>query len=180
MKTELTYGEITALVNSGFLSVTARTLPTADRYNVFDFKQKLREAVETKEKRDKELVRECGIEDAAAFDARNEELRGKVKDGTITEEERKELDGNRAKLETVMEQRREMLSDKVKIDVRQIGCGSFFRLCDENAAVRVKDGDGKEREVCLIPDWVESLLFGKLWTAPEDEKSAEENKTEEV
>ena len=180
MKTELTYGEITALVNSGFLNVTARTLPTADRYNVFDFKQKLREAVETKEKRDKELVRECGIEDAAAFDARNEELRGKVKNGTITEEERRELDGNRAKLETVMEQRREMLSDKVEIDVRQIGCGSFFSLCDENAAVSVKGGDGKESGVNLIPEWVESLLFGKLWTAPEDEKSAEENKTEEV
>lgn len=180
MRTELTYGEIAALVNSGFLNVTARTLPTADRYNVFDFKQKLREALEKKEKRDKELVRECGIEDAASFDARNEELRGKVKDGTITEEERKELDGNRAKLETVMEQRREMLSDKVEIDIRQIGCGSFFSLCDENAAVSVKGGDGKENVVNLIPEWVESLLFGKLWTAPEDGSSAEENKTEEV
>lgn len=171
MRTELTYGEITALVNNGFLSVTARTLPTADRYNVFDFKQKLREALETKDRRDKELVRECGIEDAAAFDARNEELRRKE---TLTEEERRELDGNRAKLETVMEQRREMLSDKVKIDVRRIGCGSFFRLCDENAAVRVKGGDGKENVVNLIPEWVESLLFGKLWTAPEDDKPAEE------
>ena len=149
MRTELTYGEITALVNGGFLNVTARTLPTGDRYNVFDFKQKLREALETKEKRDKELIRECGIEDAAAFDARNE---------------------------TVMEQRREMLSDKVELDVRQIGCGSFFKLCDENAAVSVKDGDGKESEVSLIPEWVESLLFGKLWTAPEDGSP----KTEEV
>ena len=175
MRTELTYGEITALVNSGFLSVTARTLPTADRYNVFDFKRKLREALETKDRRDKELVRECGIEDAAAFDARNEELRKKT---DLTEEERKELDGNRAKLETVMEQRREMLSDKVKIDVRRIGCGSFFRLCDENAAVSVKGGDGKEREVCLIPEWVESLLFGKLWTAP-GENAPEQPETAE-
>ena len=170
MKIELTYGEITALVNSGFLNVTARTLPTGDRYNVFDFKQKLREALETKEKRDKELVRECGIEDAAAFDARNEELRKKT---DLTEEERKELDANRAKLETVMEQRREMLSDKVEIDVRRIGCGSFFKLCDENAAVSVKGGDGKESEANLIPEWVESLLFGKLWTAPEDGSPAE-------
>ena len=177
MRTELTYGEITALVNSGFLSVTARTLPTADRYNVFDFKQKLREALETKEKRDKELIRECGIEDAAAFDARNAELRKKE---TLTEDEQKELDGNRAKLETVMEQRREMLSDKVEIDVRQIGCGSFFGLCDENAAVSVKGGDGKECGVNLIPEWVESLLFGKLWTAPENDSPAEESKTENV
>lgn len=177
MKTELTYGEITALVNSGFLNVTARTLPTADRYNVFDFKQKLREALETKDRRDKELIKECGIEDAAAFDARNEELRKKT---DLTEEEQKELDGNRAKLETVMEQRREMLSDKVEIDVRQIGCGSFFSLCDENAAVSVKGGDGKENGVNLIPEWVESLLFGKLWTAPEDGSPEEENKTEEV
>lgn len=173
MRTELTYGEITALVNSGFLNVTARTLPSADRYNVFDFKQKLREALETKEKRDKELIRECGIEDAAAFDARNEELRKKT---DLTEEEQKELDGNRAKLETVVEQRREMLSDKVEIDVRRIGCGSFFRLCDENAAVSVKDADGKESGMNLIPEWVESLLFGKLWTAPEEDSP----KTEEV
>lgn len=173
MRTELTYGEITALVNSGFLNVTARTLPTADRYNVFDFKQKLREALETKDRRDKELIKECGIEDAAAFDARNEELRKKT---DLTEEEQKELDGNRAKLETVVEQRREMLSDKVEIDVRQIGCGSFFKLCDENAAVSVKDGDGKESGMNLIPEWVESLLFGKLWTAPEEDSP----KTEEV
>lgn len=173
MRTELTYGEITALVNSGFLNVTARTLPTADRYNVFDFKQKLREALETKDRRDKELIKECGIEDAAAFDARNEELRKKT---DLTEEEQKELDGNRAKLETVVEQRREMLSDKVEIDVRRIGCDSFFRLCDENAAVSVKGGDGKENGVNLIPEWVESLLFGKLWTAPEEDSP----KTEEV
>lgn len=168
MKATLTYGEITALINNGFLNVTARTLSARDRYSVFDFKQKLREALETKEKRDRELIRECGIEDAAAFDARNEELRGKVKDGTLTEDERRELDGNRARLETVMEQRREMLSDKVELDVRPVGYESFFRLCDENAAVKVKDGDGKEREVSLIPEWVESLLFGKLWTAPAD------------
>ena len=175
MRTELTYGEITALVNGGFLNVTARTLPTSDRYSVFDFKQKLREVLETKDRRDKELVRECGIEDAAAFDARNEELRKKT---DLTEDERRELDANRAKLETVMEQRREMLSDKVELDVRRIGCGSFFRLCDENAAVRVKDGDGKEREVCLIPDWAERLLFGKLWTAP-GEDSPEQPETAE-
>lgn len=173
MRIELTYGEITALVNSGFLNVTARTLPTGDRYNVFDFKQKLREALETKDRRDKELIKECGIEDAAAFDARNEELRKKT---DLTEEEQKELDGNRAKLETVVEQRREMLSDKVEIDVRRIGCGSFFRLCDENAAVSVKGTDGKESGVNLIPEWVESLLFGKLWTAPEEDGP----KTEEV
>ena len=174
MKMRLTYGEVLAIVNSGMLNISARTLPTRERYNVFDLKQQLRGALKKLDERGKELLKECGIEDAAAFDARNEELRGKVKDGSITEEERKELDGNRAKLETVMEQRREMLSDKVEIDVRRIGCGSFFRLCDENAAVSVKGGDGKENVVNLIPEWVESLLFGKLWTAPEDGKPEEE------
>lgn len=173
MRIELTYGEITALIGNGFLNVTARTLPAADRYNVFDFKQKLRDAEDTRAKRDKELIKECGIEAAAAFDARNAELRKKE---TLTEDERKELDGNKAKLETVMAQRREMLSDKVEMDVRQIGYESFFKLCDENAAVSVKGGDGKENGVNLIPEWVESLLFGKLWTAPEEDGP----KTEEV
>lgn len=165
MKITLTNGEITALINNGFLNVTARTLSARDRYSIFDFKQKLREAAETKERRDKELIRECGIEDAAAFDARNAELRRKP---DLTEEESKELDANKAKLETVIEQRREMLADKVELDVKPVGYESFFKLCDENAAVKVADGDGKEAEVNLIPEWVESLLFGKLWTAPEE------------
>ena len=60
MKITLTNGEITALINNGFLNVTARTLSARDRYSIFDFKQKLREAAETKERRDKELIRECG------------------------------------------------------------------------------------------------------------------------
>lgn len=163
-KIRLTYGEVQAIVNSGMLNASARTLPTRERYNVFDLKQQLREALKKIEDRGKELLRECGIEDAAAFDARNEQLRGKVKDGSITGEEQKELDGNRAKLETYFAQRNEMHNDTVKMEVRPIGCEAWFALRDENAAV--KGEDGKERD--LIPDWAEAILFGKFWTAPED------------
>lgn len=170
MKTELTYGEVLAIANSGMLNVSARTLPTRERYNVFDLKQQLREALKKIDERGKELLKECGIEDAAAFDARNEKLRGKVKDGSITEEERKELDGNRAKLETYFAQRNEMYNDTIEMEVRTIGCEAWFALRDENAAV--KGEDGKEKD--LIPDFVESMLFGKLWTAPEDDKPAED------
>ena len=97
MKMRLTYGEVLAIVNAGMLDAGARTLPTRERYNVFDLKQQLREALKKLDERGKELLKECGIEDAAAFDARNDELR-KKKD--LTEEERAELDANRAKLET--------------------------------------------------------------------------------
>lgn len=180
MRTELTYGEITALVNAGMLNVSARTLSTRDRYNVFDLKQQLKEALRKREEREKELIKECGIEDAAAFDARNEQLRGKVKDGTITEEERKELDGNRARLETFLGQRTELDRDTVKIEVRPIGCEAWFALRDENASVKVAVG-GKETEADLIPDWAESLLFGKFWTAPGEDKPADEKpETSEV
>lgn len=169
-KMRLTYGEVLAIVNSGMLNVSARTLPTRERYNVFDLKQQLREALKKLDERGKELLRECGIEDAAAFDARNEELRGKVKDGSITGEEQKELDGNRAKLETYFAQRNEMHNDTIKMEVRPIGCEAWFALRDENAAV--KGEDGKEKD--LIPDYVESVLFGKFWTAPEEEKPAQD------
>lgn len=173
MKMRLTYGEVLAIVNAGMLEVSARTLPTRERYNVFDLKQQLREALKKLDERGKELLKECGIEDAAAFDARNDVLR-KKKD--LTEEERAELDANRAKLETYFAQRNEMHKDTVKMEVRPVGCEAWFALRDENAAV--KGEDGKERD--LIPDYVESLLFGKFWTAPEEDRPAEENKTEEV
>lgn len=174
-KMRLTYGEVLAIVNAGILDAGARTLPTRERYNVFDLKQQLREALKKIDERGKELLKECGIEDASAFDARNEELRGKVKDGTITGEERKELDGNRAKLETYFAQRNEMHNDTIKMEVRPIGCEAWFALRDENAKVKVG-----EEEKDLIPDYTESVLFGKFWTAPEEEKPAEEAKTEEV
>ena len=116
-KMRLTYGEVLAIVNAGMLEVSARTLPTRERYNVFDLKQQLREALRKREEREKELIKECGIEDAAAFDARNEELRGKAKDGSLSAEERKELDGNRAKLETYFAQRTELDKDSAEADL---------------------------------------------------------------
>lgn len=170
MKMRLTYGEVLALANAGMLNVSARTLSARDRYNVFDLKQKLKEALKRREEREKELIGECGIEDAAAFDARNEELRRK---DTLTDEEQKELDGNRAKLETYFAQRSELDKDSVKMEVRPIGYEAWFALRDENARAKVKVGD-KETEADLIPDWAEAILFGKFWTAPEDDKPAEE------
>lgn len=173
MKTTLTYGEITALVNSGVLGISARTLGAGDRYNVFNFKSRLREAAEGYEKRDKELVRECGVEDAAEFDRRLRELRDKM---DLTEKEAAELDGMNARLETIKEQRRQMMDDTVEMSVRPIGHEAWFALRDENAAV--KGSDGKEHD--LLPDWVESLLFGKFWTAPEDADSSDSGKPSET
>ena len=172
MKMRLTYGEVLALANAGVLNVSARTLSARGRYNVFDLKQRLRDALKSREEREKELIKECGIEDAAAFDARNAELRKKE---TLTEDERKELDGNRAKLETYFGQRTELDKDTVEMDVRPIGYEAWFALRDENARVKVGE---EERD--LIPDWAEAMLFGKFWTAPEEDRSAEEAKTEEV
>ena len=74
-KMRLTYGEVLAIVNSGLLDVSARTLPTRARYNVFALKQQLREALKKLEERGKELLKACGREDAAAFAARNDVLR---------------------------------------------------------------------------------------------------------
>ena len=173
-KMRLTYGEVLAIVNAGMLDVSARTLPTRERYNVFDLKQQLREALKKLDERGKELLKECGIEDAAAFDARNEELRGKVKDGSITGEEQKELDGNEAKLATYFAQRNEMRKDTIKMEVRPIGCEAWFALRDENTAVKGEDG----REHDLLPDWAESILFNKFWLAPQEESGKQPVETE--
>lgn len=172
MKMRLTYGEVFALANAGMLSISARTLPARDRYNVFDLKQRLRDALKSREEREKELIKECGIEDAAAFDARNEELRKKE---TLTEDERKELDGNRAKLETYLGQRAELDKDSVEMDVRPIGYEAWFALRDENARIKVGE---EERD--LIPDWAEAMLFGKFWTAPADADSSDNGKPSET
>lgn len=61
MKMRLTYGEVFALANAEMLSVSARTLPARDRYNVFDLKQMLRDALKSREERENELIKECGI-----------------------------------------------------------------------------------------------------------------------
>ncbi len=173
-KVRMTYGEVLALTNAGVPGLVSKGLSADDRYSVFDLKQKLKGALEEREKRERELIRECGIEDAAAFDARNAELRKKSGDGTLTEEERTELDGNTSKLESFFQQRRELDRDTVEMELRPVTHEAWFVLRDANAAVKGTDG----REHDLLPDWVEPILFNKFWLAPQEESGKQPVETE--
>ena len=70
-----------------------------------------------------------------------------------------ELDGMTAKLGTLSGLRQQLREDDVTLDIKPIDCAAWFALRDENPC---KDGHDP------LPDWAERLLFGKLWTAPED------------
>lgn len=161
MKTTMKAGEILALVSIGAHAVSAKTLDTKSRFRIFSFKDAIVKAAEELEKKERALLPECGIDDPQAFDKRLNELRSA---DDLTEDEQKELDGMTAKLGTLSGLRQQLREDDVTLDIKPIDCAAWFALRDENPAV--KGADGVERDP--LPDWAERLLFGKLWTAPED------------
>lgn len=156
MKTTMKAGEILALVSVGAHAVSAKTLDTKSRFRIFSFKDALVKAAEELEKKERALLPECGIDDPQAFDRRLNELRSA---DDLTEEEAAELDGMTAKLGTLSGLRQQLREDDVTLDIKPIDCAAWFALRDENPG---KDGHDP------LPDWAERLLFGKLWTAPED------------
>lgn len=153
--------DILTLVNAGVLQATQHELSNAHGYKVFKFKSLVRKGATDIQDAETELQKECGIEDAAAFDARRDELR---KNGARTADEQKELEGMDEKLKTYLAQREEMLKEEVTLDVKALPYDEWVKLQNENKAVELIG-----RKADVFSGIVEELLFGVLWNAPDEE-----------
>lgn len=153
--------EILALVQGGVLEATQHTVSMAHAYKVFKLKSQVRKAFNALLAQDDELVKECGIEDAQAFDMRRAELASLEKP---SESERKELEEMNGRYRSLVRQRKELHDEEVTLDgVKAIPYEEWRKLQDEN---RQDSPSGQAKDV--FSGIVEELLFGVLWNAPED------------
>lgn len=153
--------DVVTLVNAGALNATQHTLSSAHSYKVFKFKSLLRKELASLQEAEMELLKECGIEDGAFFDERLTALR---KLEAPDDEEKKELADMTEKLQKYIEQRNELHNENVTLDVKTIPYGEWVKLQNENKEVEI---NGMKHDV--FSGYVEELLFGVLWTAPEEE-----------
>lgn len=153
--------DVITLVNAGVLSATQHEL-AGDGYKVFKFKSQLRKAFLALQEAESDLVKECGIEDPMAFDARMLELRQLEK---RSDEEKKEFESMNEKLKNLIAQKKELYDEDVTFDVKiPLTYEEWVVLQNENRAVEI----GNKKFDVFSGD-VEELLFGLLWKAPEEE-----------
>ncbi len=145
--------DIIQLANAGVLHATGYTLKPAEAYQLFLLKKQVGKAVEAIREAEQSLVRDAGIDDPAAFDARVKELAEKAEP---TKEERKELEEHKQKLVRLNGTRRALYEDETGIRVSPIPYGAWFALQQENAKSNVFGGEA------------ESILENIFWKAPEE------------
>lgn len=154
--------EIVTLANLGVLEISNHALETAHAYKVFKFKKALRDAAQRIAEADKELVKECGVDDPQAFDAELVRLRKIEKP---SDSDRAALAAKEKTLQTLAKMRDELNGDECTLDgVKALPYGEWKKLQDEN-----KEHEVNGRKVDLLTGYVEMALEGVLWTAPNDE-----------
>lgn len=145
--------DILNLANAGVFSISANTLDAAHAYKVIKFKSAVRKAAIAIDEDQRELAKEAGIEDPAAFDKERAEL-----SRTKTDPDR--LEKLNAQFERLLALRNKFYDEEVKLDgVKTIPYEQFFNLQREN-----KDLPGKPIDVYA------DLLEGILWAGEPEEK----------
>lgn len=142
--------DILNLANAGILSITANDLDAAHAYKVLKFKKAVKKAFEGIMESEREILKEAGIEDAAAFDKERKEL---IESGGNP----KRLEEMNKQLSRVLELRGNLYKEDVELDCKAIPFEQFHALQCEN-----KDLDHKPLNT------FEDLLEGVLWEAPND------------
>lgn len=142
--------DILNLANAGILSITANDLDAAHAYKVLKFKKAVKKAFESIMESEREILKEAGIEDAAAFDKERKEL---MESGSNP----KQLEEMNKQLSRVLELRSNLYKEDVELDCKTIPFEQFHALQCEN-----KDLDHKPLNT------FEDLLEGVLWEAPND------------
>ena len=114
------------------------------------FKKAVKKAFESIMESEREILKEAGIEDAAAFDKERKEL---MESGSNP----KQLEEMNKQLSRVLELRSNLYKEDVELDCKTIPFEQFHALQCEN-----KDLDHKPLNT------FEDLLEGVLWEAPND------------
>lgn len=143
--------DILNLSNAGILSITANDLDAAHAYKVLKFKKAVKKAFESIMESEREIIKEAGIEDAAAFDKERKEL---MESGSNP----KRLEEMNKQLSRVLELRANLYKEEVELDCKVLPFEQFHALQREN-----KDLDHKPMNT------FEDLLEGVLWEAPNEE-----------
>lgn len=146
--------EIILLVNAGVQAITNHDLSTEHAYKVVKFRKAINNAYEAIAKDEETLRKDAGIEDPQAFDKELKELRESKAD-------EKRLAELEAQLKRFLELRNEMIKEDVNLDTKTMPYEAWHTLQNENKAV----GEPKRD---LLSGFVEDLLEGILWEAPEE------------
>lgn len=142
--------DIITLANAGILAITANDLDAAHAYKVLKFKKAVKKAFESIMESEREILKEAGIEDAAAFDKERKEL---IESGSNP----KRLEEMNKQLSRVLELRSNLYKEDVELDCKTIPFEQFHALQCEN-----KDLERKPLNA------FEDLLEGVLWEAPNE------------
>lgn len=148
---------IIMLADAGVQSITNHTLDASQAYKVVKFRKAFNAALDAISEDEKGLLKEAGIEDAPSFNKELDELR-KANRTPEQEDKYKEMT---EKVKRYNELHAEMLQEDVTLDCKALPYAEWHKLQNENKEV----GDKK---IDLLAGWVEDVLEGCLWTAPED------------
>lgn len=143
--------DILNLTDAGILAITANDLDAAHAYKVLKFKKAVKKAFESIMESEREILKEAGIEDAAAFDKERKEL---IESGSNP----KRLEEMNKQLSRLLELRANLYKEEAELEgAKTIPFEQFHALQSEN-----KDLDHKPLNA------FEDLLEGVLWEAPND------------
>ena len=145
---------IIVLANAGIAAMTNHSLAPEHAYKVVKFRKALTAALEAIGKDEETIRKDAGIDDPQAFDKELKELRESKFDP-------KRLEEMEAQLKRFNELRMEMLKEEVELDCKTLPYAEWHKLQCENKEV----GEDKRD---LLSGWVEDVLEGVLWVAPED------------
>lgn len=149
---------IIVLANAGIAAMTNHSLDTAQAYKVVKFRKAFNAALDAIAEDQKALLKEAGIEDSVAFNQEMDELRK----ANRTPEQEAKLKEMEAKVKRYNEMNLELLKEEVTLDCKALPYEEWHKLQNENKEV----GDKK---IDLLSGWVEDVLEGVLWKAPEEE-----------
>ncbi len=143
--------DISNLVQTGLLGISANDLDTANAYKVMKFKRSVKKAFESLAEAEKDLLKEAGIEDGAAFDKELARLR---KDNSEPER----LAEMEQELSRYLSLREALYDEEVTLDCKTIPFEQFHILQKENKGI-----NGKPLNI------FDDILEGVLWAEPESE-----------
>lgn len=147
--------DIINLVNAGVPGITNLTLDGKHAYKVLKFRRALLAAYQPIGDEYDAIRKEAGIEDPQAFDKERDELHAIVSRTAEQEKRMTELDKTFARYK---ELEHELLTEGVKLDCVPMPYEDFHALQKEN------------EKTCpaLTHGYIEDVLEGVLWVAPED------------
>lgn len=144
--------DIVTLVNGGIQNITALTLPAAQSYKVYKFKRAIEAAYNAIVDAQKDILKQAGIENLQEFQKRYKEL-SDIKERTS--EEQAELDSLVKKDEDAGKLVQELYGDTTNLDIKAMPYEDWHNLQAENKDVK-------------LLTYLEPMLEGVLWTAPEE------------